>query len=62
MKFVTAISGAMLVLGSTTAAWAGTVPTPGPTPGPVLGMVAGPWGLVAAGVGYCAYRALKTRR
>ncbi|MDE2384821.1 MAG: hypothetical protein KGO53_09385 [Alphaproteobacteria bacterium] len=33
-----------------------------PSPAPVVGVVAGPWGLVAAGIGYGAYRAYKALR
>ncbi|MDE2384820.1 MAG: hypothetical protein KGO53_09380 [Alphaproteobacteria bacterium] len=32
------------------------------TPGPVIGVVAGPWGVVAMGLGYGAYRAYKALR
>ena len=42
-----------------TVAFAGT---PAATPGPLLGAVGGPWGLVACGVGYAAYRAVKAFR
>ena len=33
-----------------------------PTPGPLLGVIAGPWGLVAGGTAYLAYRALRAKR
>ncbi len=32
------------------------------TPGPLLGAVAGPWGLVASGLAYGAYRFYKAKR
>lgn len=32
------------------------------TPGPVVGLIAGPWGIVGAGLGYGAYRAYKALR
>ncbi len=32
------------------------------TPGPLLGAVAGPWGLVASGLTYGAYRVLRAKR
>lgn len=44
-------------------AYAGEVPpVPAATPGPLLGAVAGPWGLVASGLGYAAYRLYRSKR
>lgn len=39
-----------------------TPPAPAATPGPLLGAVAGPWGLVASGLGYAAYRLYRSKR
>ncbi|MDE2384822.1 MAG: hypothetical protein KGO53_09390 [Alphaproteobacteria bacterium] len=51
------IALAALVAGTTVA-----LAIPAPTPGPVVGVVAGPWGLVASGLAYGAYRAYKALR
>jgi hypothetical protein len=38
------------------------LPAPAATPGPLLGAIAGPWGLVASGLGYAAYRFYRSKR
>jgi hypothetical protein len=43
-------------------AYAGVPAVPAATPGPLLGAVAGPWGLVASGLGYVAYRFYRSKR